>query len=147
MDEVLTGSWPHFRGTDFDNISKDPTALAESWDTSGPGSYGRLLLVKVIPAGSAEWPCIHSRLQRKKKADMLRCFSLSSGKEIWRRWYKVEMKRNHGYSRTIPSVTDKYVVTIGPRSHVMCLDPISGKCSGNTIWKENSVSPDLQREE
>jgi outer membrane protein assembly factor BamB len=36
IDEILPGSWPRFRGADFDNISKDPTPLAESWDTSGP---------------------------------------------------------------------------------------------------------------
>jgi outer membrane protein assembly factor BamB len=39
----------------------------------------------------------------------------------------VDLKRNHGYSRTIPAVTDKYVVTIGPRSHIMCVDPVTGK--------------------
>jgi outer membrane protein assembly factor BamB len=66
----------------------------------------------------------------KRKADMLRCFSLKSGVELWRRWYNVEFKRNHGYSRTIPAVTDKYVVTIGPRSHVMCVDPMNG----NLLW-------------
>jgi len=106
---LLTGSWPHFRGTDFDNISKDPTALAESWDTSGPGSYGRLLLVKVFRAGSAEWPCIHSRLQRKKKSRYAKVFFPFLRKRNMEKVYKVEMKRNHGYSRTIPSVTDKYV--------------------------------------
>ena len=73
----------------------------------------------------------------RRKADVLRCFSLSSGKELWRRWYYVELKRNHGYSRTIPAVTDKYVVTIGPRSHVMCTDPVNG----NLLW-----SIDLERE-
>jgi outer membrane protein assembly factor BamB len=67
----------------------------------------------------------------KRKADMLRCFSLKSGTELWRRWYNVEFKRNHGYSRTIPAVSEKYIVTIGPRSHVMCLDPVSGKM----LWK------------
>ena len=36
IDEVVSGSWPRFRGADFDNISKDPTLLAETWDTSGP---------------------------------------------------------------------------------------------------------------
>jgi outer membrane protein assembly factor BamB len=138
MDEVLTGSWPHFRGTDFDNISKDPTALAESWDTSGP----RIVWKTTLGEGYSGPAVLNGRVyildyNEKRKADMLRCFSLSSGKEIWRRWYKVEMKRNHGYSRTIPSVTDKYVVTIGPRSHVMCLDPISGKL----LWKH-----DLERE-
>ena len=138
MDKVLEGSWPHFRGTDFDNISKDQTPLAESWDTSGP-----LIIWKTTLGEGYSGPVVlNGRVyildyNEKRKADMLRCFSLYSGKEIWRRWYMVEMKRNHGYSRTIPSVTDKYVVTIGPRSHVMCVDPISGKL----LWKH-----DLERE-
>jgi outer membrane protein assembly factor BamB len=29
-------------------------------------------------------------------------------------------------SRTVPAVTDKYVVTIGPKCHVMCVDAVSG---------------------
>jgi outer membrane protein assembly factor BamB len=36
------------------------------------------------------------------------------------------MKRDHGFSRTIPAVTDKYIVTMGPRAHVMCCDPVTG---------------------
>jgi outer membrane protein assembly factor BamB len=29
-------------------------------------------------------------------------------------------------SRTVPVVTDKYVVTIGPKCHIMCVDAVSG---------------------
>jgi outer membrane protein assembly factor BamB len=128
MDEVIPGDWPRFRGKDLDNISKDPTLLAESWDTSGPAIIWRTTLGEGY-AG----PAVHNGrvylldYNERKKADALRCFSLSSGKELWRRWYYVDLKRNHGYSRTIPAVTDKYVVTVGPRSHVMCCDPLSGK--------------------
>ena len=137
-DKIISGDWPRFRGSDFDNISKDTTPLAESWDTSGPAIIWRTTLGEGY-AG----PAVHNGrvylldYNEKKKADMLRCFSLSSGKELWRRWYYVEMKRNHGYSRTIPAVTDKYLVTIGPRSHVMCLNPLNG----NLLW-----SIDLERE-
>jgi outer membrane protein assembly factor BamB len=56
----------------------------------------------------------------------LRRFSLADGKEIWRRWYKVETKRNHGVSRTVPAVSEKFTVTIGPRCHVLCVDTGSG---------------------
>jgi outer membrane protein assembly factor BamB len=62
----------------------------------------------------------------RKKTDALRCFSLETGKEIWRRWYAVNLKRNHGMSRTVPAITDKYIVTIGPKCHVMCCDPLTG---------------------
>lgn len=131
IDEVIAGDWPRFRGPDFDNINKDPTPLAESWDTSGPAIVWRTTLGEGY-AGAA----VHNGrvyvldYNERKKADALRCFSLSSGKELWKRWYYVDLKRNHGYSRTIPAVTDKYVVTVGPRSHVMCVDPLSG----NLLW-------------
>jgi outer membrane protein assembly factor BamB len=38
----------------------------------------------------------------------------------------VHLKRNHGLSRTIPAVTEKFVVTIGPRCQVMCVDRLTG---------------------
>ena len=138
MDALAPGNWTHFRGTDFDNINKDTTPLSENWDTTGPSILWRATLGEGY-AG----PAVHNGrvylldYNERKKADALRCFSLSSGKELWRRWYYVDLKRNHGYSRTIPSVTDKYLVTIGPRSHVMCVDPVNGKM----LW-----SIDLEKE-
>lgn len=138
LDEIIPGSWPRFRGSDFDNISKDPTPLVESWDTSGPPVVWKISLGE----GYAGPAVLNGRVyvldyNEKRKADMLRCFSFKSGNELWRRWYNVEFKRNHGYSRTIPAVTDKYVVSIGPRSHVMCVDPING----SLLW-----SIDLEKE-
>jgi len=138
MDAIVAGDWPRFRGADLDNISKDTTPLAEKWDTSGPAIIWRTTLGEGY-AG----PAVHNGrvylldYNERKKADMLRCFSFSSGKELWRRWYYVDLKRNHGYSRTIPAVTDKYLVSIGPRCHVMCLNPISG----DMLW-----SIDLEKE-
>jgi outer membrane protein assembly factor BamB len=137
-DELIAGDWPRFRGADFDNISKDSTPLAETWDTTGPP-----ILWKATLGEGYSGPVVRNGrvylldYNERKKADVLRCFSLSSGKELWRRWYYVELKRNHGYSRTIPAVTDKFVVTIGPRSHVMCTEPVTGKM----LW-----SIDLERE-
>jgi outer membrane protein assembly factor BamB len=64
---------------------------------------------------------------RQKQADALRCLSLADGREIWRYSYPVKVKRNHGMSRTVPTVTDKYVVTLGPKCHVMCLDAKTGE--------------------
>jgi outer membrane protein assembly factor BamB len=132
FDVIAEGSWPRFRGNDFDNISKDETPIAESWDSTGPPVVWKATLGE----GYSGPVVLNGRVylldyNEKRKADMLRCFSLKTGTELWRRWYNVELKRNHGYSRTVPAVTDKYIVTIGPRSHVMCLDPKTGKL----LWK------------
>ena len=64
---------------------------------------------------------------QQTKEDTLRCLSLADGREIWRFAYPMPLKRNHGLSRTVPAVTDRYVVTLGPKCHVACLDPESGK--------------------
>jgi outer membrane protein assembly factor BamB len=64
---------------------------------------------------------------RAAQADALRCLSLDDGREIWRYSYPVPVKRNHGMSRTVPAVTDQFVVALGPKCHVTCLDALSGQ--------------------
>jgi outer membrane protein assembly factor BamB len=131
FDELVPGEWPRFRGINFDNIVRDTFEMAESWDSAGPPVVWKATLGE----GYAGAAVLKGRVyildyNERRKADMLRCFSLKSGTELWRRWYNVDLKRNHGYSRTIPAVTEKYLVSVGPRSHVMCLDPLSG----NLLW-------------
>jgi len=59
--------------------------------------------------------------------DALRCLSLDDGREIWRYVYPVAVKVNHGQSRTVPAVNDRYVVSLGPKCHVICLDAVTGQ--------------------
>ncbi len=124
---TLPGSWPRFRGPNFDNISPETTPLADRWPEGGPP----LLWSVDLGEGYAAPAVHHGRAylldyDEKKKADALRCLSLEDGREIWRRSYRVKVVRNHGMSRTVPAVTDRIVVTIGPRCHVMAVDPESG---------------------
>ncbi len=124
---VLPGAWPRFRGPDFDNICKDTVKLADSWGESGPP----VLWKADLGEGHAAPVVLAGRVylldyDEKNRADAIRCFSLGDGREIWRRSYGISIKRNHGMSRTIPAVTDKYLATIGPRCHVVCLDAVSG---------------------
>lgn len=123
----IRGSWPRFRGADFDNISKENVKLADRWDDSGPN-----ILWSVELGEGHAGPVIHDGrvyvldYDEERRADILRCLSLDDGKEIWQRGYDVYIKRNHGMSRTIPAVSGKYVVTIGPKCHVMCVEADSG---------------------
>ncbi|MFB3892879.1 MAG: PQQ-binding-like beta-propeller repeat protein [Phycisphaerae bacterium] len=71
-------------------------------------------------------------IEKSEHADVLRCISTDDDdgkggrKEIWRFAYPVELAYDHGMSRTVPAVTDKYVVSIGPNCHVLCLDAVTG---------------------
>jgi outer membrane protein assembly factor BamB len=123
----LESSWPRFRGADYDNISKEDIPLNYSWDTKKPG----MLWSVSLGEGHAAPAVMNGRVyildyDESLRSDVLRCLSLDDGREIWRRWYTVIIKRNHGMSRTVPAVSGKYVVTIGPLCHVMCVDALNG---------------------
>ena len=126
-----TENWPRFRGADFDNIYKSDIDLINKfpkeginilWDLdlgeghSGPAIFdGKVYILDY---------------DEDIRADMLRCLNLKTGEELWRRWYKVNIKRNHGISRTVPAVNEDYILTIGPKCHVMCVD----RKSGDFLW-------------
>ncbi|MFC1607703.1 PQQ-binding-like beta-propeller repeat protein [Candidatus Latescibacterota bacterium] len=123
----IPGSWPRFRGADYNNISKDLTKLTESFDDTGPP----VLWSVQLGEGHAGPVVANGRVylldhDEEKRADVLRCFSFEDGREIWRRGYNVYIKRHHGISRTVPAVSENYVVTMGPKGHVMCVDADTG---------------------
>ncbi len=123
----LKETWPRFRGEYFDNISRSPIALIDKFPENGPIVKWTLSLGEGH-AGAAIYNGLVYVLDydEELRSDLLRCHDLVSGKEIWRRWYKVPVKRNHGMSRTVPAVTEDYIVTLGPRGQVMCVDRESG---------------------
>ena len=51
-DEIIPGSWPRFRGADFDNISKDPLLWQNHGIHQVPPLSGKPLLVKDIQVRS-----------------------------------------------------------------------------------------------
>lgn len=131
IESGLIGKWPQFRGLNHDNVIFSEIKINENWKSKEP----KLLWSDSLGEGHAA-PAIYDGFvyvldyDEKLRADMLRCFSLETGKEIWRRWYHVHLKRNHGISRTIPAVSENYIVTIGPRCQVMCVE----RKTGNFLW-------------
>jgi len=122
------GAWPRFRGANFDNISTEQVAIARDWAGDGPPA----LWTVDLGEGYAGPAVLNGKVyvldyDAERLGDALRCFSLSDGKEIWRYTYPVKVKRFHGMSRTTPAVTDKYVVTLGPKCHVLAVDADTGR--------------------
>ncbi len=124
----LPGAWPRFRGPNYDAISPEKVTLARSWPAEGP----RVLWSAEVGEGYAGAAVLEGRVylldyDQNNQADVVCCLSLNDGKEIWRYSYPVKIKRFHGMSRTVPAVTDRYVVTLGPKGHVTCLDSKTGE--------------------
>jgi outer membrane protein assembly factor BamB len=132
----LPGAWPRFRGMNLDGISAEDVPLARTWPVDGPSVLWSIDLGE----GYAGAAVLAGRVyvldyDREKQGDAIRCFSLADGREIWRYSYPVKIRRYHGMSRTVPAVTEEYVVTMGPKCHVTCLDSVTGRFR----WKLNLV--------
>jgi outer membrane protein assembly factor BamB len=126
---ALPGSWPRFRGPDFSNIvPAPPEPLAETWPTNGPKALWTVPMGEGCAAPVVSKGCVYILdYDEAARADMLRCLSLDDGKELWRRGYTVQLKRNHGISRTVPAISEPCVITIGPRGHVMGAETGTGR--------------------
>jgi outer membrane protein assembly factor BamB len=124
----LPGAWPGFRGANRDAVSSEDVPLAESWAAGEPTP----LWTVDTGDGYAGAAVLNGRVylmdyDRTTQRDALRCLSLADGGEIWRFSYPLAVKRNHGMSRTVPAVTPQFVVSLGPKCHVSCLDAVTGK--------------------
>ncbi|MEI6603806.1 MAG: PQQ-binding-like beta-propeller repeat protein [Verrucomicrobiota bacterium] len=124
----LPGAWPGFRGANHDGISPETIPLADTWAAGEPKPLWSI----DVGEGYAGAAVLNGRVylmdyDRTAQSDALRCLSLADGKEIWKFSYPLSIKRNHGMSRTVPAVTHEYVVSLGPKCQVCCLDAVSGK--------------------
>lgn len=127
----LGGNWPWFRGLQRDGNCTDSAKLLRQWPSAGPTELWELTLGEgYAGAAVSDGRVFVLDYDETAQADTLRCLSLDDGQEIWHNSYPVELTRNHGISRTVPAVSGKYVVTIGPRCQVTCWEAETG----TAVW-------------
>ncbi|MDR1342994.1 MAG: PQQ-like beta-propeller repeat protein [Prevotellaceae bacterium] len=128
----LTGKWTRFRGEASSNVIQTSGNISleqDDYPVLWGVETGEGHAATVIYNGFVYFLDYDEGLS----SDMLRCFSLETGKEQWRRWYRVPLKRNHGFSRTVPVISGDYIVTLGPQGHLMCCHPVTG----NLLWAKD----------
>ncbi len=124
----ISGRWVQFRNSARDGIAREEEGLARQWPEDGPPvrwSIG-------VGDGYASAAILDGRVymidyDRENQGDLIRCLSLETGEDIWQYFYPVQVRRNHGMSRTVPAATEDFVVTLGPKAHVTCLDARTGE--------------------
>ncbi len=130
----LDGRWEQYRNNTRDGIARDEDGLSREWPDGGPPVVWSL----DVGEGYAAAAIMDGRVyvidyDRENQGDLIRCLSLETGEDIWQYFYPIQVKRNHGMSRTIPAVTEDFVVTIGPKAHVTSL----GAETGEFLWMLN----------
>ncbi len=137
----LPGFWPGFRGVNLDAVVAEDVSKPFNlqWRTNPPEVLWEVALGEgYAGAAVAEGRVYVLDYDQEKGGDAIRCLSLDDGREIWRYFYKVKIKRNHGMSRTVPFIAGDCVITLGPKCHVVCLDRITGELR----WKRDLVKED-----
>lgn len=124
---TTAAAWPGFRGPGRDNLAAPTTALADIWPEGGPPIRWQVEVGDGHAAAAVRAGRVYLLdYDEARGGDALRCLSFSDGREIWRHFYPVRTKRNHGISRTIPAVSERHVVTLGPQCQVLCVEAVSG---------------------
>lgn len=132
---ALGADWPQFRGPDRNNISAE-TGLLRSWPDQGP----KVLWKTSVCEGYAGAAIRDGRLYLndydiQKKEHLVRCISLANGKDLWRWSYPVEVRSNHGITRTVPAIGQKNIFSLDPKCRFHVLDAKTGKL----VWQKNLV--------
>jgi outer membrane protein assembly factor BamB len=123
----LPGDWPQFRGPNRDGIASEPGRVTRDWQSAPP----RPLWSVELGEGYAGPAVRRGRVyvwdyDYAARQSALRCLSLADGRDVWRFAYPHFIKRNHGMTRTVPAVTDAFVVGVDSKCNVLCLDAASG---------------------
>ncbi len=127
----LPGAWPRFRGAGFDAVSTEATPLADSWPEAGPEVLWSIEAGEGFAGAAIFEGCVYLMdYDRDSAEESIRCLSLDTGEEIWRYAYALKIKRWHGMSRTVPVVTEEYVLAMGAKCHVTCLS----RKTGELLW-------------
>lgn len=129
---VTAQDWPQFLGPNRDSKSSQK-GLLRSWPESGPevlwsASIGIGYGGPVVKDGKAYL------LDRDDEAgDIMKCFDLHTGKELWTFAYDCPGEIPFPGSRSIPIVDDKHVYSCGPYGDLYCIDIKTHK----PVWNKN----------
>jgi len=132
MVNVYTQDWPQYLGPDRNSTSTQ-TGILRSWPDSGPeilwtANVGIGYGGPVVKDGK-----VYLLDRDDEVGDMVKCFDLSTGKELWNFAYEAPGSVSFPGSRSVPAINGKHVYTCGPYGDLYCIDINTHK----PVWNKN----------
>jgi len=124
--------WPQFLGPDRNSTSPQKNIL-RSWPESGPevlwtAEVGIGFGGPVVKDGKAYL------LDREDEVgDIMRCFDLSNGEELWNFKYEATGSVMFPGSRSVPALDEGYIYSCGHNGDLYCIDLYTQK----PVWNKN----------
>jgi len=124
--------WHQFLGPDRNSISSQ-TGLLRSWQEGGPevlwsAGVGIGFGGPVVKNGK-----VYLLDREDGVCDIMRCFDLETGAELWRFTYDAPGSLSFPGSRSVPIVDDRHVYSVGGNGDLYCIDINTYK----PVWNKN----------
>ena len=124
--------WPQFLGPERNSTSPQKGIL-RTWPETGPevlwtDSIGIGYGGPVVKDGK-----VYLLDRDDKVGDNLRCFELSTGKELWNFAYDAPGEVMFTGSRSVPAIDGNYIYSCGPYGNLYCIDINAHK----PVWNKN----------
>ena len=129
---TLGADWPQYLGPNRNSTSTEKGIL-RSWPENGP----EVLWTVDVGAGFGGPVVKNGKVylldRNDKVGDTMRCFDLSSGKELWNYGYKAPGTVMFPGSRSVPIVDGNYVYSCGHNGDLYCININTHK----PVWNKN----------
>ena len=130
--QINAQDWPKFLGPNGNSTSPQK-GLLRSWPDDGPTvlwttNVGRGFGGPVIHAGK-----VYMLDRDDATGDIMRCFDLNTGKELWNYSYSAPGSVSYPGSRSVPTIDGNRIYSSGPYGDLYCIDINTHK----PIWNKN----------
>ncbi len=132
MANVYAQDWPQYLGPNRNSISPQKGIL-RSWPEKGPEVLWTASLGIGYGGPVAKDGKVFLLDRDDQVGDMLKCFDLSDGKELWNFAYNAPGSVMFPGSRSVPAMDGNYVYSCGPYGDLYCIDINTHK----PVWNKN----------
>jgi outer membrane protein assembly factor BamB len=132
MANIYAQDWPQYLGPDRNSISPQKNIL-RSWPEKGPEVLWTADLGIGYGGPVAKDGKVYLLDRDDLIGDMLKCFDLSTGKELWNFAYNAPGSVMFPGSRSVPALDGNYVYSCGPYGDLYCIDINTHK----PVWNKN----------
>lgn len=118
---LFAQDWPQFMGPDRNSITTQENLLT-TWPDGGPEVLWKVGVGIGYGGPAIKDGKVYLLDRDDKTGDIMRCFDLNTGDELWKFAYDAAGEVMFPGSRSVPIVDDKHVYSCGPYGHTYCID-------------------------
>lgn len=132
LSQVCGQGWPQIFGPDRNNTSPQK-GLLRTWPAKGPEVLWSIDVGTGYGGPAVKDGKIYMLDRDDNVKDILRCFDLTSGKELWRFEYEASGTVSFPGSRSAPTIDGNFVYSCGHNGDLYCINITTHK----PVWHKN----------